>query len=172
MNSEKTAIARTKVSAPTQWLLDNDKLDGNVLHFGEGKAFQDTAAIQNAPNVDMVVAYDPNSYNPLKRQLPDEVFNYVVCNYVLNVLTENERHPALCDAYTHASTLYVTVRLDKVKGEPYQDGVITSKGTFQAQLTAAEWALWIINSLYAQLGYMPSVMVLHGTRNYLMFEVS
>ena len=152
MNSGATAIARTKVSAPTQWLIDNHYVYGDVLHFGEGKAFLDTEAIASLPNVDSVYAYDPNSYDPRKRTLPLGCpFHYAVCNYVLNTLTPQDREDAFYKAFLSATYAIYTVRLDKVAGEPMFDGVVTKRGTFQAQLKAEEWITWFYDAIRTRM---------------------
>ena len=173
MDSGKTAIARTKVSAPTQWLIDNYGFYGKILHFGEGKAYQDTQALRDLPGVDSVEAYDPNSAHLHKRVLPPvgAGFDYVVCNYVLNVLPEEDRSAALVAAFGRGLYNIFTVRLDKVEGKPYDDGVITSKGTFQSQLDEYEWFDWIARTLLDRFGYLPHMKVLRKTRDYLMLEV-
>ncbi len=49
MNSERTQIARAKVSAPTRWILGHVDLSyKSVLHHGEGKAILDTVAMNDA----------------------------------------------------------------------------------------------------------------------------
>ena len=172
MNSGATAIARTKVSSPVQWLVDHNYLYGVVCNFGEGKAFQDTEAIHNLPYVDKCVAYEPNSPVIAKRNLPmGTPFNYVVANYVLNTLPPEERTQAFMDAYIAGQYAIFTVRLDKVEGRPFDDGVITLRGTFQAQLKAEEWIVWFYDTIRDNLTTYPRVKILRKTRSYLMVEV-
>ena len=172
MNSGATAMTRTKVSAPTQWLLDNYALYGDVIHYGEGKAFQDTEAIGNLEGVDSVFGYDPNSIIPDHRTRPVGcLWDYSVSNYVLNTLTLDDREEALIDQFVSSLSSVITVRIDKVKGTPFQDGVSTSKGTFQAQLTAAEWIAWMVTTLNYRGFTFRRIMILNQTRSYLMLEV-
>lgn len=167
--SGKTQIARKDVSVPTRWIVNNVKLSGSVLHFGEGKAFQDTERIRQQSLVTNVVGYDPNSPIPEHRVLPHEDFDYGVSNYVFNVLPNSERWLALHDLMDSVVEAIVSVRLDKVKGQPFQDGVITSIGTFQTQLTAAEWVAWFANNASGWDRVL--VDVLKETKDYLIVSL-
>lgn len=174
MKSELTQIARTEVSAPTRFIVDNCYLFGKVLHFGEGKAYADTTALDLVPGVDYVQPYDPNSPEEWKRDrsvLRGCQYDIVVSNYVLNTLTAAERQDAFMESFYAGCRAYITVRIDKVKGEPFQDGVITSRGTFQTQLSAAEWVCWFYDILNTLTVGRHNVRVLNNTRSYLMVEV-
>lgn len=172
MNSGATAIARTKVSAPTQWITEHAYVYGNVLHYGEGKAFHDTAALSALPQVDNVDAYDPNSPDPLKHVIPGGcTYDYVVSNYVLNTLTPAEREDAFINGFLSGCYSIWTVRLDKVEGDPIFDGVLTKRGTFQTQLKAEDWIVWFYDALRERLVGNYRVKILRKTRNYLMVEV-
>ena len=172
MNSGATAIARTKVSAPTQWIIDHNYLHGYVCNFGEGKAFKDTEAIAALPEVDKVYAYEPNGYNPTKQKLPGGCpFTFVMANYVLNTLTPAEREDAFVEAFLSGMYSIFTVRIDKVEGEPMFDGVVTQRGTFQTQLKAEEWIIWFYDTMQSRLAQKYRVNILHKTRSYLMVEV-
>jgi hypothetical protein len=168
MNSEKTQIARKTVSAPTRFLVENEYVYGKVLHFGEGKAFADTTAMDRLPNVDYVQPYDPNSPDEWKRELPlGCTFDYVVCNYVLNTLLPEERADAFTKSFLKGIYAVYTVRIDKVSGEPYEDGVITSKGTFQTQLSAEEWIVWFHETIRTVLLVMKYYVTKTLTMDYI-----
>ena len=172
MNSGATAIARTKVSVPTQYLIDHNYLYGHVLHFGEGKAYQDTEAMLQVPGVSSVTPYDPNSEHVERRTYDrTQYFNVVVCNYVLNTLPAVDRVEALLEVYRAGTVAYIAVRTDKVKVVGHADGVITSKNTFQTQLTAAGWMEWITRTFSKEFPYVPRITIMQETRNYLMLEV-
>lgn len=165
-------MTRTKVSAPTRFLIDNYYVFGKVLHYGEGRAFHDTAALADLPNVDKVDAYDPNSPDPDKQVMPSGcTYDHVVSNYVLNTLTPAEREEAFVNGFLKGSYSIWTVRLDKVAGDPMFDGVLTRRGTFQAQLRADEWIVWFYDTLHARMAGRYRVKILNKTRNYLMVEV-
>jgi hypothetical protein len=172
MNSAATAITRTKVSAPTRWLVNNNYLYGLVCHFGEGKAFMDTEAMNNMQEVDGVYAYEPASADPNKQELPLGCpFEFVVANYVLNVLEPEERAEAFIQAYLKGVSAIFTVRLDSVNGTPYKDGVITQRNTFQAQLNTDEWIEFFYKTLYKNKLVSSRVRILQKTNTYLMVEV-
>lgn len=174
MNSGATAIARTKVSAPTQWIVDHEYVYGKVLHYGEGKAFHDTAALAALPQVDKVDAYEPNSPDPTKHILPSGcTYDFVVSQYVLNTLTPAEREEAFVNGFLKGAYSIWTVRLDKVDGDPIFDGVLTKRGTFQTQVTAENWIVWFYDVLRERLvgNGIYRVKILRKTRNYLMVEV-
>lgn len=175
MNSELTQIARTQVSAPTQYIIDNLFLRGKVLHFGEGKAYADTTALALVPGVDYVQPYDPFSPDEWKRDdavLRGCQYDYVVCNYVLNTLKPVQRANALMEMFYSGLRAYITVRIDKVNGVPESDGVVTKRGTFQTQLSSEEWICWFYHTL--NLHPRPAnyhLRFVHKTRSYLMVEV-
>jgi hypothetical protein len=62
----------------------------------------------------------------------------VVANYVLNTLTPDARAEAFLQAYIAGQYAIFTVRLDRVDGEPFEDGVITKRGTFQKSFSRSE----------------------------------
>ena len=74
MNSHKTAITRTKMSAPVKFLKGQGLLQGRTLDYGCGKGF-DADVLQCSK-------YDPH-FSP---ELPKGKFDTIICNYVLNVI--------------------------------------------------------------------------------------
>lgn len=153
MNSERTQITRKSPSAPMRWIVNNLYFSPfeDVLHFGEGRAFEDTRALQNPPygSGPLVVAYDPNSPVYFKRDaalIDPEVRTYAhgVSIYVFNTLLPAARKAAFEDMMGCCENLIIAVRTDKVNGTPVPgyDGVTTKRGTFQTQLNAGEWAAW------------------------------
>lgn len=125
----KTQIARKSVSAPMNYLLAHTKINGSVLHFGEGLAFQDTDALRTLSN--HVHPYDPFSPSFWKRVLPDEQFDYLVSFYVLNVLQPNDRYRVMEQMKARSNNLIIAVRSDDIPGRRCEDGVITKSGSFQ-----------------------------------------
>lgn len=144
--SHPTAITRTKISAPTKWLIDNNKIYGHVLHWGEGKAYVDTQAmldhVRSQGLYYSVEAYDPYSNDPRVCVFPRYFIpDTIVCNYVLNVLEPKDRMRMIDDMrFTIPKTgiIYVAVRSDKIAGTPHKDGVITKRGTFQKSFKQAD----------------------------------
>jgi hypothetical protein len=156
--SALTQITRTKVSAPTKFLVDNGCVWGDILHYGEGKAFADRDALATLGEV---YSYEPNSKD--RNFLPIRSWDFGVANYVLNTLPPESRRDALYDMYYRCSYSYITVRTDKVNGTPFEDGVLTSKGTFQTQLNADQWLEWAHQYLRAR--------IFHKTSWYVILEV-
>jgi len=151
MNSAKTQITRKNVSAPMRWIVNNLYFSPfeDVLHFGEGKAFEDTEALRlplygSGP---YVMAFDPNSPHVWKRDrtiINPEFYTYAhgVSIYVFNTLLPSERKAAFEDMMRCCNNLIIAVRTDEVTGIPHADGVMTSRGTFQTQLDAGQWVEW------------------------------
>jgi hypothetical protein len=153
MNSAKTQMPRKNVSAPMRWIVNNLYFSPfeDVLHFGEGKAFEDTRLLSNPPygSGPLVFAYDPNSPDVYKRdrqRINPEFITYAhgVSIYVFNTLLPSERKAAFEDLMGCCENLIIAVRTDKVKGSPAlgYDGVTTKRGTFQTQLDAGAWMEW------------------------------
>jgi SAM-dependent methyltransferase len=131
--SAKTAIARKRVSAPLQWLLDQDLIKGRACNWGEGKAKVDTLAMDERTGY--AIGYDPNTdawYLPQGSK-----FDTIYVGYVLNTLDTDESGKCVAHVKDHLApggTAYFSVRFDDVNGVPYQDGVITRRGTFQTNV--------------------------------------
>lgn len=115
-NSWKTAIVRTKLSAPVRYLREHRLIKGYVLDYGCGRGFD---AIYLGWD-----KYDPHYY-------PDELdkmYDTVVCSYVLNTLPKSREQDVLDKVHNclylngHA---YITVRRN-VKKPGY-----TKLGTYQ-----------------------------------------
>jgi len=122
-----TAIKRNKLSAPTQWLLDNDMLGRHILDYGCGKG-GDVAELDKLGNA--VVGYDPHYYPHTEILAAIFEFDTIICNYVLNVVDQSERIKVLNKLLSlHAKNIYVTVRRDLEK-----DYVKTKRGTEQWQV--------------------------------------
>lgn len=79
-NSKRTAIKRNKPSAPTQFLMKQELIrkDEDVLDFGCGRG-------------DDVTHYGFDGYDPYFEEYssyPDQQYDKIICNYVLNVVPE------------------------------------------------------------------------------------
>jgi hypothetical protein len=145
----RTAIHRTRVSAPLRWLLDNGLIVGSTCNWGEGYAYQDTIAMNGE-------AYDPNSKYLDRRVMPTRRFDTIYCGYVLNTLTAPEALDVMITVRNHlhvGGTAYFAVRTDKIAGTPFEDGVITKRGTFQCSYKP----------------YLPKLNVIHRTGHYAIF---
>ena len=87
-NSQCTAKERTKLSFPTQWLLERGKLQGDILDFGSGLGFDVTDLILKGYTVDGYDKYHNPAY-------PTKKYDTIICNYVLNVLQPDEQTEVL-----------------------------------------------------------------------------
>lgn len=173
MNSAKTQITRKTTSAPMRWIVNNFYFSpfDPVLHFGEGKAFQDTELLRHPPygSGPEVVAFDPNSPDEWKRDraILDQEYFVGVSVYVFNTLTHFDRRAAYLDMLGCCEHLLIAVRTDKVNGIPHADGVITSRNTFQTQLGAGQWYDWFRQHSPERT----SVTLLHKTSAYVILDI-
>lgn len=134
---------RRALSVPAQRaLLDGLLAGGDVLDFGCGRG-GDVRRLIGAGVA--ARGWDPH-YRP---DPPPAPATAVLCSYVLNVVADPaERAATLRRAWMLAQdVLIVAVRTDretaKVTGDAAGDGLLTSRGTFQALLPAAGLADWI-----------------------------
>ena len=116
LNSHKTAIGRTKPSAPSRYLSERGLILGQVLDYGCGRGFD-------------AKHYGFDSYDPhYQPKHPTGKYDTVLCSYVLNTL---ERHDQLIvigcvnQLLKMNGVAYFTVRRN-VKKVGY-----TSKDTYQ-----------------------------------------
>ncbi len=73
----RTAITRSKLSAPAKLLEERGELDGRVLDYGCGRGF-DAGELG-------LESYDPYFFP----SIPKGKFDTIICNYVLNVVDED-----------------------------------------------------------------------------------
>ncbi len=131
----RTAIARSKLSAPMQALAKWGLLqDTTVLDYGCGRGDDVRTLVQaGIPATGWDPHYAPN--------VPREPADIVNLGFVLNVI-ENPvaRRKALEEAYSLAGRLLsVAVMLEgKGTGRAHGDGVVTKRQTFQKYFTQAE----------------------------------
>ncbi len=120
-NSHKTAIHRRGASVPCRWLDEQGKLIGPVLDWGCGHG-QDVEYMRNA------FGHDP--YHSPELPTEGELFNTVLCTYVLNTIPNYfDRCVILSEVLPYliqGGWLYVTIRSDI----PHMNGW-TKKGTWQ-----------------------------------------
>lgn len=147
----RTAIARSALSRPIVVALDDGLLPPGttILDYGCGRGgdVQRLAALGYE-----VEGWDP-VYRPQGERRPADVVNL---GYVVNVIeSQAERVEALRSAWALTrSVLIVAARLDWegrcLAGCEYNDGVVTSKGTFQKFFTQEELRAWIDSELGVQ----------------------
>ena len=132
-NGHKTAIKRTKLSKPTEYLLNERLLTGRVLDYGCGRMDDVRLLNANPRNVWETVGYDPH-FQP---DMPEGRFDTIYCNYVLNVIPDKfKRLAVLLDIHSRLNvggTAYVSVRNDKRSLKGW-----TNKGTWQGFIELPE----------------------------------
>lgn len=129
--SAKTAIGRTKVSAPLQIIINNGLFgnSGSVLHYGKGRTTLDSQVIKDLGL--NVVDYD-FVYCP-KPEVLGRNYDFVVSLYVVNTLPRVARthvYQQLAEVCSKG-VVFIAARSDVIKGVIEDDGLRTSKNTFQ-----------------------------------------
>lgn len=127
--SARTALPRSKPSAPVRFLIESNVFAGRCLDWGCGLSV-DQFYIASQPNVKSCDAYDKHHW-PTR---PSGVYDVIYCGYVANTLRPVRRRGLYMDMLQfmdYTTTAYIVVRSDKIDGEPSDDGVVTSRGTFQ-----------------------------------------
>jgi ATP adenylyltransferase len=108
---QRTAIKRTRVSAPTRYLNSKGLLVGRVLDYGCGYG-------EDASEFGFEV-YDPYFFP----RMPRGKFDTIICNYVLNVVPENIQNWIVRDIERRLKPngfAYITVRRDLTGNETTQ----------------------------------------------------
>ncbi len=127
--SHLTAIERSYLSFPAQYLLNNNLLQGRVLDFGCGLG--NDVKLLNQKGFD-VTGYDPY-YFP---EYPDDKFETIICFYVLNVLFAENQANVLMEV-SHllkpGGKVYYAVRRD-LKKEGFREHYVHKKPTYQCNV--------------------------------------
>ncbi|TVR16480.1 MAG: HIT domain-containing protein [Balneolaceae bacterium] len=128
-NSHLTAKERDKVSYPTKKLFNMGVLKGDVLDFGSG--FGKDAEFLNSKNI-RCTSYDPY-HAP---DYPDQKFDTILCQYVLNVLLPEEQADVLMsvsELLKPSGKAYFTVRRD-LKRFGYRNHFVHKVPTYQCNV--------------------------------------
>lgn len=125
---ENTAIRRNKLSVPFKFLLKNNLLNGTVLDYGCGRG-DNFEELRNNYKIN-ISGYD--KFQPEWSEKPNNHFNIITCNYVLNVIEDPmERFELIEELKTMGDQVYITVRSDiksiKDNWIPYNDGYLTGR---------------------------------------------
>lgn len=124
--SHLTAIERTYLSFPAQFLLNQNLLKGKILDFGCGLGNDVKLLRQKGFDI---TGYDPH-YFP---QHPHHKFDTIICFYVLNVLFPEEQANVLMEV-SHllkpGGKAYYAVRRD-LKKEGFREHYVHKKPTYQ-----------------------------------------
>lgn len=134
--SAKTAIYRSSITAPLKCIIGHGLIDSysSILHYAKGKAQHDSDKLSEFGQVaDHDYTYCPNP------QALGCHHDYVIANYCLNVLPYESRQFVLHQiASCTRKIAFLSVRTDKIVGEPEGDGVRTKRNTFQKQYRSGE----------------------------------
>jgi len=103
--SWRTAMRRTELSSPMQYLMEHGRVNGKVLDYGCGFGFDcDSFGFEG---------YDLN----LRPKMPRGKFDTIVCIYVLNVIKFKKDRKAVMDKIKRklkkGGVAYIAVRTDK-----------------------------------------------------------
>jgi diadenosine tetraphosphate (Ap4A) HIT family hydrolase len=128
-NSHLTAKERTKISFPTQWLLNHKMLKGEILDFGCGFGFDGDELQKQGICIDSYDKYHKPEY-------PTKTYDTIVCNYVLNVLQPDEQPEvlmAVSELLKPNGKAYFSVRRD-ITYEGFRIHKIHKQTTFQCNV--------------------------------------
>ena len=133
-----TALSRNNLSAPMQCLARHGYLDGILSVFDYGCGRGDDVRNLTANNIN-VSGWDPH-YAP---ENPKHTADIVNLGFVINVIEDyQERIEALAGAYHLSQRLLVVaamlVNQNAFKGQAFNDGVLTQRGTFQKYFSQSE----------------------------------
>lgn len=144
----KTAIVRHELSSPMKTLAKQGYLDGRFSIFDYGCGRGDDLRELEAHGLD-ALGWDP-VFSPDNDKVISDMVNL---GFVLNVIEDqDERLEALLNAWDLANkVLVVSVMLANdsyiAQFQPYKDGVITSRNTFQKYYAQSEFKGYLERSL-------------------------
>ncbi|MCR9570225.1 DNA phosphorothioation-associated putative methyltransferase [Vibrio alginolyticus] len=148
IDRHKTAIVRHELSSPMKTLAKQGYLDGRFSIFDYGCGRGDDLRELEAHGLD-VLGWDP-VFSPDNDKVNSDIVNL---GFVLNVIEDqDERLEALLSAWELANKiLVVSVMLTNdsyiAQFQPYKDGVITTRNTFQKYYAQSEFRGYLKRSL-------------------------
>ncbi|KOE09193.1 hypothetical protein ACS81_00340 [Vibrio parahaemolyticus] len=148
IDRHKTAIVRHELSSPMKTLAKQGYLDGRFSIFDYGCGRGDDLRELEAHGLD-ALGWDP-VFSPDNDKVNSDIVNL---GFVLNVIEDqDERLEALLSAWEFANkVLVVSVMLANdsyiTQFQPYKDGVITSRNTFQKYYAQSEFKGYLERSL-------------------------
>ena len=143
-----TAIIRHELSAPLKTLAKHGFLTGDYSLFDYGCGRGDDLRELEAHGID-ALGWDPN-YRPDADKVQSDIVNL---GFVINVIEDrDERIDAMLSAWELTSKLFVVSAMlgnERLiaQFQPYKDGVITSRNTFQKYYAQSELKAFIEMSL-------------------------
>jgi hypothetical protein len=158
--SGRTAMTRSAISKPTRTLLLAGYVQGSVLHHGCGKALDDSQTLREIATE--YAEFDP-TYAP-DRSVLGKKYTTIISNYVMNTLPKEARLLVWRDlARCTGGNTFITIRQDDIRGEPFKDGILTSKKTFQVFIPKDDFVM-------EAKDFFSKVDVLHKTSALLMLK--
>lgn len=148
IDRHKTAIVRHELSGPMKTLAKQGYLDGRFSVFDYGCGRGDDLRELEAHGLD-VLGWDP-VFSPDNDKVNSDIVNL---GFVLNVIEDqDERLDALLSAWELTNkVLVVSVMLANdsyiAQFQPYKDGIITSRNTFQKYYAQSEFKGYLERSL-------------------------
>ncbi|EHK9000470.1 DNA phosphorothioation-associated putative methyltransferase [Vibrio vulnificus] len=148
IDRHKTAIVRHELSSPMKTLAKQGYLDGRFSIFDYGCGRGDDLRELEAHGLD-VLGWDP-VFSPDNDKVNSDIVNL---GFVLNVIEDqDERLEALLSSWELANKiLVVSVMLANdsyiAQFQPYKDGVITTRNTFQKYYAQSEFKGYLERSL-------------------------
>ena len=148
IDRHKTALVRHELSAPMKSIAKHGFLDGSNTIFDYGCGRGDDLRELEAHGLE-VLGWDPN-FRPDTEKLKSDVVNL---GFVINVIEDKvERLEALLGAWDLTQKLLVVSAMLGNESyiaqfQPYKDGVITSRNTFQKYYSQSELKEFIETSL-------------------------
>ena len=148
ISRERTAISRTQLSRPVRLALEDGVITegDSVFDFGCGRG-EDLRQLKR-------LGFACNGWDPAFRSdVPLHSAPVVNIGYVVNVIEDaRERVETLKSAWELAEKVLVvsarlTLEAQRVKASEFQDGVVTSAGTFQKFYGQQELRTWIDQTL-------------------------
>ena len=167
IDRHKTALVRHDLSAPMKTLVKHGFLNGDYTVFDYGCGRGDDLRELEAHGID-ALGWDP-VYNP---EADKVISNIVNVGFVINVIEDRaERIHVLQDAWLLTeSVLVVSAMLGNEsivsQFQPYKDGVITSRNTFQKYYTQSELKAFIESALdEAATAIAPGIFYIFKDKN-------
>jgi len=148
IDRHKTAIVRHELSAPMKTLVKHGFLQGDCSVFDYGCGRGDDLRELEAHGLD-VLGWDPN-FKPDADKVSSDIVNL---GFVINVIEDkDERLDALLGSWELAQKLLVVSAMLANESyiaqfQPYKDGVITSRNTFQKYYSQSELKEFIETTL-------------------------
>lgn len=164
------AMPRKTPARPIIWLIKNNLIYGNILHYGRGK---DIPGTQVLSQIGTVTEYDPNILEINK--MPSQQYDLVVSCFVLNCIHHKERQSVIshiAQAVSKDGSAFIAVRsakdtdlkIKQAKWWPISDGFTNGK-VFQKFYTPED----LISELKQ---YFKTAFILYDKNHFIIAQAS